>query len=470
MWQFEIPFVSPATNEQDLKAIKALYQNANARRLFYISRAIQIITRSVPWDTLYAHQYGVDAESRDITKMAIMASRFVTIDFVSPIATAIIAATIPAKTSKNIYSETLPQDVINKLNDIVNSEQWNNAIHAAISDMVMFGTGFVHIGMTEDEIIPVALPFYTTVAVAPINEREVTSASFAWLSANNDIMLRTIKPGTIRTDNKTQNKNVELIDTVNFVPIVTIRNPLWLLRGTPYGFPLVSPAIDWSFYASGVANDLSALAHSHSFSVIVITGADADELEVAKDKAIIVRDPDAKVNLLMPDAKFAELDDIIDSAARRAAISCSVPPDVVSPRSLSNTGSGAVSLQYAPLLSLADRLRREITFTDKYMAAYALALMAINGDAPEELSDPKEAMKAFEYNIGYIGRQEETMTLDRVQSTVMALQNDLIPYDSAIKLLNPGVSEEQINELVQRHTKKVDIELAAKASIAGLTE
>jgi hypothetical protein len=420
--------------------------------------AVQIMTRSVNWAALYAQKAG-----QDVSPSEILSRRFVTIDFVTPIATAIIAATYPEKTQRSLSSDSIPQEVLDELITLVNSEQWNQAIHNAFADMVIFGTGFVQIGEVNGRLVTMALPFYTTAVADPMDDSKIIEASYAWIDSSNDIILRTIRPGRVVTENKSKNRVIESLETADFVPVVTLKNPLWALRGTPYGFPLITPAIDWSFYASGIANDLAALAHSHSFSMIVISGANGDELELAADRAIVLPDSAAKATMLMPDAKFTELNDIIDSAAARAAISCSVPPDIVRPRSLSNTGSGAVSLQYAPLLSLAERLRRELRRFDQQMLAYCLSLMA-----PNEFPDIESAKHAVKYDIGYVGRQEELLTLDRVQSLVMAVQNHIVPIEDAIRIMNPGIDEEKVSELADVYNQKVETELASKQTIASM--
>jgi hypothetical protein len=177
-------------------------------------------------------------------------------------------------------------------------------------------------------------------------------------------------------------------------------------------------------------NDVTVLSHLQSFSTLVITGAESDDVTLSPAHVISMSNPQANAQWITPQSKIADIDAISDKMLYRAAILCGLPPDIVRfDTGIAGSAAGSAAVRYAALRNVASRIRAEIT--DGMKEALSILLAMRYGVSKDE------AFQMYSLDARYETDVSAQITTQDVEAWRRAVEYKLVDFETARRYFNP---------------------------------
>jgi len=379
----------------------------------------RIVEKEITLQELYSKEYQ--------TAYSYLFSKFVVIDLITPIASIIRGAAYDVRKSFTVTSDQLSTDEVSALNNIVRSEEWNKLWGSVVNDILIYGRAFVRPFIDENGRMRFwRIPPFAETKTNPITgellylKADWRGTVSQWSAVYDTERILEINDGAVVLDQA---------NDLGLVPAVFVRSPN-VGSNSDYPIPVTFPAVSLSILATMYVNDVTVLSHLQSFSTLVITGAESDDVTLSPAHVISMSNPQANAQWITPQSKIADIDAISDKMLYRAAILCGLPPDIVRfDTGIAGSAAGSVAARYAALRNLASRIRAEIT--DGMKEALSLLLAMCYGVSKDE------AFQMYSLDARYETDVSAQITTQDVEAWRRAVEYKLVDFETARRYFNP---------------------------------
>lgn len=447
-------------SEYEMEQFARLNYVSEATRLRYLFKIHQIVNRTYDWSATYrkltarfAGQSDPGSESSWSGVIDAICERMGTIDLITPAVQILANATIGSRNRRSlqVLDDSVPNDLRAAIIEMISSPQWDSQIRAVAIDCILYGTGFTHSYARDDGVVGIEqMPFYTAISIDPYDRETVIAARTAWVDREYGVIVRTIDAlsDSFASESSALQPRTETND-FGFVPVSHVRNPMSLNVGSPYGMPMFATLADATMFVSGATNDAIFLMRALSHSLTYIIGADGDDITISPLSIMHVPDKEAKVGMLTPDAKITELGDFVQAYMRRSLGLSMIPPDIIESRSMSNTGSAAVTSLFESMKATVAQLRAALSELEQKAMSYCASMIARRASLSAFYS-PADVRKVLRVVTGYESDIDQGVSMQEAEAYDILLKDYLVAFEKARRHFNPDEPEESIEEARQK--------------------
>lgn len=254
--------------------------------------------------------------------------------------------------------------------------------------------------------------------------------------------------GYYRVNTRLENSNY------GFIP-VSIGRFRWMDPSTPYGQDGIFPAVEETKQVTALMCDLMVLERNQSYSTMVIKGElMSSPEEMRTGPWVVLRgEPESDsfdAKWISPNAKIAEINEIIESKFERAATQCQVPIELfVRSKSGVNQSAGSALLQHKPLFDLVieqQRSWREVEL-DLMSRISAFLEFESNGGKPVDLDKHREML---EVDIEFEHETHPSYNQAEVQTWMMMVDEGFKTHDQAVENFNKIAKLDEVKAEIKR--------------------